>query len=217
MMLLLPWWWYMMMLLPWGQGQLAWFWYLGQTHSSTHEALESSPCRSKHKIYDDGAINRTTSVWSPGSVHHPLHHHHRQKQSLKAIQFHTCWSIPDELAYLKFSRIFSKTFGGNITQSEKIHDTRNGCGDFRRNMTMTRIWSPKIFKTFPMFCPNKDVDLPPRWSDAPKHWPTHALDKKPSAARRGKEYSHVHLYCDNLLQVWTLRYIYIYQLHNMYN
>ena len=33
-------------------------------------------------------------------------------------QLHTCWSTPEEFAYLKFSRIFSKTFRQDIRYSK---------------------------------------------------------------------------------------------------
>ena len=124
--------------------------------------------------------NQSNNIYMITRKYHPLHHH-RQKQSLKAIQFHTCWSIPDELAYLKFSRIFSKTFGWNIKQELVVAISRENDVD---ESVIPK--NAQIFKTSPMFCPNKDVDLPPSWSDAPKHRPTHALDKKPSAARREK-------------------------------
>ena len=85
---------------------------------------------------------------------------------------------------------------------------------FQGKMTITRIWSPKIFKTFPMFCPIKDVDLPPSWGDAPKHWPTHALDKKPSAARREKSILMFIKIVIISFKSGLLRYMY--QLHNIY-
>ena len=105
--------------------------------------------------------NQSNNIYMITRKYHPLHHH-RQKQSLKTIQFHTCWSIPDELAYLKFSRIFSKTFGWNITQPEKwlIHDTGDGCGDFRGKWQLPESEAQKSFKLSQCFVPLKMLTCP---------------------------------------------------------
>ena len=115
-----------MISLPWGQGQWAWFSHLGQTDSSTHGVSESPPSWRQHLNEDsdeeENEDNQTSNMC--GRVEAAAHHQtltlFKSSRILSYwMSFHTCWSTPDEFAYLKFSRIFSKTFGWNVRQQER--------------------------------------------------------------------------------------------------